>query len=58
MMLQTHLAPAAAHNASPQALNETATKRQRVAFSTQMSVADLLLQRRDILRSMSEVDPG
>ena len=51
MMLQTH-------QAAPQALTEAATKRQRVVLSTHMFVADLLLKRRDILLSMSEVAHG
>ena len=37
---------AAAHHAAPQALIEAATKRQRVALSTHIFVADLLLQQR------------
>ena len=49
---------AAAHHAAPKALIQTATKRRRVALTTHIFVADLLLQRRDVLRSMSEVDPG
>ena len=49
---------AAAHHAAPQTLIEAATKRQRVALTTHISVADLLLQRRDVLCSMSEVDLG
>ena len=44
---------AAAHHAAPQALTEAATKRQRVALSTHMVVADLLFKR-DILLLMSE----
>ena len=48
---------AAAHHAASQALIEAARKRRRVALTTHIFVADLL-QRRDVLRSMSEVDPG
>ena len=41
MMLQTATSAAAAHHAAPQALAGAATKRQRVALSTRMFVADL-----------------
>ena len=44
---------AAAHHAAPQAQIEAATKRHRVDLAT----AALLLQRRDVLCSMSEADP-
>ena len=50
---------AAAHHAASPALTESATKRQRVALSTQMFVADLLfLTTYFFLLSMSEVDVG